>query len=98
MKPLLVYGPAMELGVSAPGSVIADAPYVIRGWTPGNFTRNRYYGLVSTRFALANSYNASAVGTYMKIMDQKPTQFLEKMGFTTLDPDEYAIHPLHLGG
>ena len=29
MKPLLVYGPAMELGVSAPGSVIADAPYVI---------------------------------------------------------------------
>ena len=26
----------------------------------------------------------------MKIMDQKPTQFLEKMGFTTLGPDEYA--------
>ena len=32
MKPLLVYGPAMELGVSAPGSVIADSPYVIRGY------------------------------------------------------------------
>ncbi|MBS4216803.1 penicillin-binding protein [Bacillus sp. FJAT-49711] len=100
MKPLLVYAPAYELGASAPGAVVADLPYVgIRpGWMPNNFVRGKFYGLVSTRYALAKSYNASAVATYMKIIDQKPTKFLEKMGFTSLVKDEYQNPSLALGG
>ncbi|MCJ8009590.1 transglycosylase domain-containing protein [Lederbergia wuyishanensis] len=102
MKPLLVYAPAYELGASAPGAIVADLPYNIpaggKTWTPHNFTRNKFYGLVSTRYALAKSYNASAVATYMKIIDQKPLKFLEKMGFTSLDPRDYAAPALALGG
>ncbi|MCR2821839.1 transglycosylase domain-containing protein [Lederbergia panacisoli] len=102
MKPLLVYAPAYELGVSAPGAIVADLPYNIpaggKAYTPNNFSRGKFYGLVSTRYALAKSYNASAVATYMKIIDQKPTKFLEKMGFTSLEPNEYANPSLALGG
>ncbi|MBW8349330.1 penicillin-binding protein [Bacillus sp. IITD106] len=102
MKPLLVYAPAYELGASAPGAVVADLPYNIpaggKSYTPYNFSRGKFYGLVSTRYALAKSYNASAVATYMKIIDQKPINFLEKMGFTSLDPRDYSAPSLALGG
>ncbi|MBS4176007.1 transglycosylase domain-containing protein [Lederbergia citrea] len=103
MKPLLVYGPAMELGASAPGSVVADVPIAVpngAGKTKvfGNYVDGRYYGLVSTRYALAQSYNASAISTYSRIIDQKPTKFLEKMGISTLDPIDHVTYSAALGG
>lgn len=102
MKPLLVYAPAMELGKSAPGNIIADVPIAVpngpgRTKIFGNYS-NRYYGLVSARHALAKSYNASAVSTYMRIVDQKPTQYLEKMGVTSLAPQDHSTLSAALGG
>ena len=98
MKPLLVYAPAMELGKSAPGAIVADIPITVSGRTFRNYTAGRYYGLVSSRKALAHSYNASAVYTYLKIKDQRPTTYLEKMGITSLTEGDHTNVAAALGG
>ncbi|RKJ08502.1 peptidoglycan glycosyltransferase, partial [Butyricicoccus sp. 1XD8-22] len=69
MKPLLVYAPAMEMGLSAPGAVVADIPISAGGKTFRNYS-GRFYGLVSSREALAKSHNASAIYTYLKTIDK----------------------------
>ncbi|MBM7543002.1 transglycosylase domain-containing protein [Amphibacillus cookii] len=93
-KPLLVYAPAMELGVIQPGSIIADVNLDYgngKGW-PNNFTVGRYYGLVTARTALANSYNVSAASVFQDLQQETEafTEFGEKMG---LSHDKSAIHP-----
>ncbi|RSK48237.1 penicillin-binding protein [Bacillus canaveralius] len=93
MKPLLVYGPAMELGKSAPGTILPDIPLKLnpqlnRPW-PMNYTRT-YSGLVSARYALEKSLNVPAVKLYKDIVDQKPASYLEKMGFTSLVEEDYT--------
>lgn len=100
MKPLLVYGPGMELGKMQPGSVFADIEFTPKGmdrvW-PHNFG-NTVHGLTSVRNALQWSYNIPAVKAYMRTIDQRPISFLKKMGFTSLtDGDAYNLS-LALGG
>lgn len=100
MKPLLVYAPAMELGKVQPGSVIADTPFTLTAY--GNYSPKNYgggyHGLTSARTALKYSYNVPAVKTYMKIIDQNPLSYLEKMGFTSLHERDYGAPSLSLGG
>ncbi|MEK3890370.1 transglycosylase domain-containing protein [Bacillus sp. FSL K6-3431] len=107
MKPLLVYAPAMELGLSAPGAIVADVPITVangssgthtfKNYSNGNFA-GTYHGLVTAREALARSYNASAIYTYLKIKDKKPTQYLEKMGFQSLTTVDHESYSAALGG
>ncbi|MBP2241430.1 penicillin-binding protein [Cytobacillus eiseniae] len=102
MKPLVVYAPAMELGVLAPGSVIPDVPVYLNPAKPDvpyptNYDK-RYSGLVSARHALKMSYNVPAMLTYKMIMNERPAQYLEKMGFTSVIESDYANPSLSLGG
>ncbi|WP_257985046.1 transglycosylase domain-containing protein [Bacillus sp. T33-2] len=88
MKPILVYAPAIEMGKLAPGSVLPDVPVYLNAQKPGvpwplNYDR-KYSGLTSVRHALAKSYNVPAVLAYKNILNQRPAQYLEKMGFTSL--------------
>src|SRR5699024_3735666 len=69
LKPLAVYGPAMDMGYLQPGSVIADAPLVSGG--PKNYG-GAYYGLVSAREALTYSYNVTADSIYRRILGENP--------------------------
>lgn len=96
MKPLLVYAPAMELGESQPGTVIADTP-MTGSYKPKNYG-GAYHGLTSARTALKHSYNVPAAKTYMNIMNQNPVSYLEKMGFSSLNKIDYEIASLSLGG
>ncbi|WP_163526662.1 transglycosylase domain-containing protein [Halobacillus ihumii] len=99
MKPLAVYGPAIDMGRLQPGSVLADVPYQYRG-TSDDVTNYGmgYHGLVSARYALAKSYNVPAVKAYMKIIDENPAKhYLEKMGITTLSEEHYTNPSLALG-
>lgn len=103
-KPLLVYAPAMEEGIIQPGSVIADVRIEIpqpgrEDWVPSNFTRNRYYGLVSARTAVIDSYNVSAVSVYMDLLENHnpvPDYFMQ-MGFDNIDPVAYGYESNALG-
>ncbi|SFB17724.1 MULTISPECIES: transglycosylase domain-containing protein [unclassified Bacillus (in: firmicutes)] len=93
MKPLLVYGPAIELGKASPGTILPDvalrlAPGLNRPW-PMNYDK-RYSGLTSARHALAKSYNVPAVKLYKDIIGQRPASYLEKMGFTSLLEEDYT--------
>lgn len=101
MKPLAAYGPAIDLGVIAPGTPIADVDHGRRvngrPW-PQNFSR-RYYGLTSARIALAKSYNVSAVNVFDRIINAgyDPYSYLEKMGMESLKTQEYKVPSLPLG-
>lgn len=97
MKPLLVYAPAMEYGVSYPGKTLVNAPVNIRGWSPGNYAGGGITGITSAREALKRSYNIPAAVQYAEIINRKPVTFLEKMGFTSLEEQDYTNLATSLG-
>ncbi|WP_081988464.1 transglycosylase domain-containing protein, partial [Halobacillus sp. BBL2006] len=101
MKPLLVYGPSIDLGAAQPGSVIADVPYRYPASQGGgelnNYSEN-YHGLVSARYALAKSYNIPAVKQYSKIVNKDPVKnYLEKMGVEKLQSGDHINYSMALG-
>ncbi|WP_221566413.1 transglycosylase domain-containing protein [Alkalihalobacillus sp. TS-13] len=103
MKPILVYAPAMEMGLIQPGSIIPDTKFTYANtggsgaWSPNNYD-GRYHGLVTARKALQYSYNIPAARTYVKMDRLKATEYLYKMGFTTLSEEERYYPSLSLGG
>ncbi|MFF2289297.1 transglycosylase domain-containing protein [Peribacillus butanolivorans] len=100
MKPLLVYGPGIELGKISPGSVSANVPISIpagKMWRPGNYGGGSYTGVTTAREALKNSYNIPAALFYMKIINQNPASYLEKMGFSTVAKEDYSNPAMSLG-
>ncbi|MDR3086328.1 MAG: transglycosylase domain-containing protein [Christensenellaceae bacterium] len=61
IKPLAVYGPALDLGFS-PASVASNMPLPIPGWGtekgyPSNFTSGSYRGILTLRAAMRASLN-----------------------------------------
>ena len=63
IKPLVVFGPAIEKGGYFPGTVIDDMPVSYGNYTPRNydtFTRG-WRGLITMRLAVAQSVNVYAV-------------------------------------
>lgn len=101
MKPLLVYGPGIELGKLSPASVKVNVPVRAnpassRPW-PSNYGGG-FSGLSTAREALKKSYNVPAALFYLDIMNQQPIKYLKKMGFTSLGPTEGNNVSLSLGG
>ncbi|RYL94568.1 transglycosylase domain-containing protein [Sporolactobacillus sp. THM19-2] len=94
MKPLLVYAPAMEMGLIQPGSVVADLPYrrTINGkiYAPTDYgstsTSSVFHGFETARKALAASHNVPAVSVFTRLSKatDKAPDFLKKMGVTSL--------------
>lgn len=97
MKPLLVYAPAIEYGRIGAGSPVADVKFNYGGWQPSNFDVNEERGIVSARDALKDSLNLPAIRLYAQIMANKPANFLEKMGFSNLDADDYTNYSTSIG-
>ncbi|MDD3397297.1 MAG: transglycosylase domain-containing protein [Clostridia bacterium] len=60
IKPLLVYGPAINEDIISPATLILDEPISIEGYEPKNIG-DKYYGYISAREALANSLNSSTI-------------------------------------
>lgn len=97
MKPLLAYAPAMETGAIQPGSVLADVPINLKGWKPNNFD-GRFHGFTSARFALEKSYNIPAIKSYLKVIDQNPLSYLEKMGMNSIHKNDIGAPAVAIGG
>ncbi|HCJ78757.1 MAG TPA: penicillin-binding protein 1A, partial [Desulfotomaculum sp.] len=64
LKPIVVYGPAIELKGLGPASIVDDVPVKYGSFTPHNYD-GRYRGLVTLRTALAYSLNVPAVKILM---------------------------------
>ncbi|MEN1968195.1 transglycosylase domain-containing protein [Lentibacillus sp. N15] len=97
MKPLLVYGPAIEKGIIQPATPVLDYEIDEGNYHPHNYAGG-YHGIVSAREALAQSYNIPAVRIYKQIIGDDPaTEYLEKMGITTLTEGDHFNESLALG-
>ena len=89
IKPLAVYGPALDKGY-APGSVSSNLPVPIEGWGtakgyPSNFTSGTYRGMVTLRAGMRASLNTVAANTLTSMVGiSDSVAYLEAMG---IDPD-----------
>lgn len=107
IKPILDYGPALELGLVQPASAIDDAPIFKwdrqtgKYWVPKNWN-GQYQGIVSARRAMNMSYNLPAIKTFMNVQEKAgeevPFDFLRKMGITTLDKRDFSAPSVAIGG
>lgn len=103
IKGSFVYPAAIEEGKIQPGTPIADIPTNYADGTPINNYGRRYYGIVSARQALENSYNVSAVRAYNTIRkddidDSNPVKkYLGKMNFHDAKDDKLTNQSVALG-
>lgn len=95
IKPILVYGPAMNENKIAPATMILDDKIDINGYAPENVTKT-YSGYISVRDAVAKSLNIPAVKTLSYIGIDKAKRYGERFGIEFDENDNgYA---LALGG
>ncbi len=98
IKPIGVYGPALDTGAITLAAAIDDAPYYYSGENGklvSNYTKGQYLGLVTPRVALIHSLNVPAVKTLTKITPLVGFNYLEKFGISTLISPKNAINGHH---
>ena len=104
LKPLAVYGPALELGYTT-ASVLLDEKTSFNGYTPKN-AGDRYYGRVTMRTAVRNSLNTTAVRLLEEIGIDAGIEYMNRMHLPTQDSDRnlslalgsmtYGVTPVEL--
>lgn len=97
IKPLGVYGPALDTNAITLATPWDDAPYYYSGSTPKLVTNyeKTYLGLMSTRYALYKSRNVPAVKCLTLISPEKGFSYLEKLGLSTVVSKGEAINGHH---
>ena len=97
MKPIAVYGPALQEGIITAGSVYDDTPVTYGKWSPNNVYRG-YKGLSNMRYAIRISQNIPAVKVLQDLTPTKSIEYLKDMGITSLNDKEDNSLSLGLGG
>ena len=95
IKPILVYGPALNEDLIYPCTQILDEKTTISDYTPKN-VGNIYHGYVSARESLAKSINIPAVKILSYVGIEKAKKYGEYMGITFDENDD--SYTLALGG
>lgn len=95
IKPLLVYGPAMNENIISPATKILDEKININGYSPQNFSKT-YLGYVSVREAISKSINIPAVKTFSYLGIDKGKYYAKRLGLT-FDKNDNG-YALALGG
>lgn len=106
IKPLTVYGPAIDSQILTAGSVFVDAPlprdigskYTSDGstYSPTNLP-NEYDGYITVREAIRKSKNTTAVSIVDKIGLSTSVAYAEKFGLSISDNNKTSISALALG-
>ena len=78
MKPLVVYAPALELGIIQPATLLDDTPLIDTDFNPKN-SDGQFHGQVSARDALVHSYNIPAVKILEATTIDKATAIAKKI-------------------
>lgn len=95
IKPLLVYGPAINENIISPATKILDDELNINGYAPKNFSQG-YAGYVSVRDSISKSINIPAVKTLSYLGINKAKRYATRFGIEFDENDNgYA---LALGG
>lgn len=95
LKPL-IYSAALQEEVIQKDSLLVDKKADFEGYSPSNFS-DKYFGYVTIRQAMVNSLNVPAVQAMNDLGIEKTISYLEKMGITTIDEEDYRL-PTALGG
>jgi penicillin-binding protein 1A len=101
IKPIAVYGPAMEAGLITPDTKVDDAPGIVLqgrndGWYPRNDDRD-WLGVISIRTAVVRSRNAISAQVLDKLTPAASYRFVtEKLGLD-LEPGDEDYAALSLG-
>lgn len=102
IKPLLVYGPAIDNGIISAGSMVPDVEVTTHGWSTSkpleNYEGATPKGLVTARDALKNSLNLPAVRIYGLNFNNNPINYLDKMGFSHITDTDRTTYSAALGG
>jgi len=101
IKPLSVYGPALENNLITQTTLVNDSPDVVLsgkpGWLPRN-SPNRYDGIMTIREALKQSKNTVAAQIVDKLTPAESYRYLtEKLGFTSLVEADIDYAPMAEG-
>ena len=98
IKPLLVYGPAIDKGYITPNSTVLDKRFNHYGWKPENYDMSQR-GYLPAREALARSLNLPTVRLYSAFYKEDPvTNYLEKMGVEGLTESDKTYLATAIGG
>ncbi|MDN7246029.1 transglycosylase domain-containing protein [Planococcus shenhongbingii] len=102
VKPLLVYGPAIEFGAIGAGSPVVDVKFKVndngKAWEPANFIPTSEQGIMPARDALAQSQNLPALRLYGQIKEKMPINYLINAGFSKVVESENYNASAALGG
>lgn len=96
MKPIAVYGPALDSGGVTLATVYDDCAYYYK--YGGKLVKNwndKYRGIMTVREALYRSQNIPAVKCLDEITQELGFTYLQNSGLTTLVSPENAINGLH---
>lgn len=100
MKPLMVYGPAVENKVINTQTQLADFPQDFNGYKPSDYGQTSLNKFVSASDALEHSYNLPTVNLYNYLLNKtsvNPSNYMKKMGIN-LTAKESSELGIALGG
>jgi len=98
IKPIAVYGPAIDLGLIKPNDVFVDKPVTYGSWSPGNSYAG-FKGAMTVRHALEQSVNTVAAQIMNILKPYNAFNYLKnKFGITTLVDDDNNMSSMALGG
>lgn len=107
IKPLIVYGPALEFGGYTAASSLLDERADFAGYSPRNFS-DQYYGWVTMREAVKRSLNVPAVKLMNDIGVERCKAFASLLGVEFDEEDNsltlalggfsYGVSPLQMAG
>lgn len=98
IKPISVYGPAIEKGLIGPGDIYEDKPITIGTWSPKNYYSG-FKGKVTVKYAIDKSINTVPVQILQKLgVDVSYNHLTKKLGITSLVSSDKNLPALALGG
>lgn len=102
VKPLLVYGPALENGLIGAGSPVVDVKFTLNDngnpYEPTNFVPTSEQGIMPARDALAQSQNLPALRLFAQMRDEMPIQYLIDNGFSRVAEGDGVVSSALGGG
>ena len=91
IKPVLVYGPALNENIISPSTQILDEPLTIGNYSPSNVNK-KFAGYISVTDAVKNSVNIPAIKVLSYVGLESGKQYAQKMGLSFAETDDsYAI-------
>lgn len=97
IKPIAVYGPALEEKVITAASVYEDKALNFGSYSPSN-AYSGYKGLMNMRQAMQVSCNTVAVQVLKDLTPTKSINYLKKLGLESVNEENDNSLPLALGG